>query len=136
MTPLLPWMRRLLWFAGGFNLCAGFTMLVFYHECYKIMKIPRPDLVMPLQGMGMLVMLFGVAYWLTARDPIRNRNLLLLGAWSKGLGTLLGVYHVARGGLPAVFLVVLFFADAIYLPFFWLILRRIRQAELALGRPG
>ena len=32
MQPLKPWMRYLLCFAGCYNLLAGLSMLVFYHE--------------------------------------------------------------------------------------------------------
>ena len=58
--PLKPWMWLLLRFAGTFNLLAGFSMLVFYHEGFKMLGVPKPDLVMPLQLVGILVALFGI----------------------------------------------------------------------------
>ncbi len=125
MKTLRPWMWWLLRFAGTYNLLAGLVMLVFYHEAFKIAGLERPKLVLPVQLVGLLVGLFGVGYHLVAGDPWRNRNLLVLGFWSKLLGTALAVYTVARGALPPFFLVVVFFADCIYLPPFWAILRRI-----------
>lgn len=125
MEPLKPWMRYLLRFAGCYNLLAGLGMLVFYHEGYKLMGLVKPELMLPLQLVGMLVMLFGVGYLIVARNPVENRNVLLLGFLSKALGTLLGVGYVALGKIPPMFLVVLLFSDAIYLPPFLVILRRL-----------
>ena len=64
MTPLLPWMRLLLRFAGTFNLLAGTSMICLYHEGYKLLGVPKPELVLPVQVMGILVALFGVGYHL------------------------------------------------------------------------
>jgi small multidrug resistance pump len=130
--PLRRWMRQLLWFAGGFNLAAGAVMLLFYHESYELLGVEKPELVMPLQLVGILVALFGVGYWLVARNPIENRNLLVLGFWSKALGSVLALYTVADGELPLSFVPILFFADIIYLVPFWIIIRHLqRQAREA-----
>jgi CDP-diglyceride synthetase len=126
MPVLRPWMWWMLRLAGTFNLLAGLTMLVFYHECYRFLGVKKPPLVLPLQSVGVLVALFGAGYHLAANDPWRNRNLLLLGFWSKLLGSVMAVYTVARGQLRPDFLVLVFFADMIYLPPFWAILRHFR----------
>jgi hypothetical protein len=118
------WLLR---FAGTYNLLAGLVMLVFYHEAFKLLGMPRPKLVLPVQLVGVLVGLFGVGYHLVASSPEQNRNLLALGFWSKLLGTALAIYTVVRGDLPGWFLVVVFFADVIYLPPFWMIDRHIRR---------
>jgi small multidrug resistance pump len=123
--PLLPWMRGLLRFVAVYNVLAGLTMLIGYHEMYKMIDIAKPDLVLPIQLVGMLVGLFGVGYWRVATRPVENRDLLLLGLLSKGLGSILGIFHVAQGTLPPVFLVALFFADIVYLVPFWIITRRL-----------
>ena len=138
MLPLTPWMRYLLRFVAVYNVLAGVVMLIFYHEAYKAMGLKKPDLNMPLQLVGILVGLFGVGYWMVANRPVENRNLLVLGFWSKALGSVLGIYYVTLGKLPPVFLVVLFFADIIYLWPFGVIIRRLsrlaRAAE-AIPRP-
>jgi hypothetical protein len=127
-SPLAPWMTRLLWFVGGYNLLAGVGMFAFYHEGYKLLGIVKPQLNLPIQLVGVLVGLFGVGYWLVAAKPVENRNLLMLGFWSKALGSLLGLYYVAVGKLPPLFLVILFFSDIVYLPPFVAILRRLYRA--------
>lgn len=123
--PLAPWMRKLLWFVGGYNLLAGIGMIGFYHEGYKLLGLEKPHLNLPVQLVGILVALFGVGYWLAAVNPVENRNLLMLGFWSKALGSLFGVYYVLAGKLPLVFLAVLLFSDIAYLPPFAIILRRL-----------
>jgi hypothetical protein len=126
------WMKRLLWFVGGYNILAGVTMLCFYHESFKVMGVAKPQMNLPIQLVGMLVGLFGIGYWLVAANPAENRNLLVLGFWSKLLGSALGVYYVAAGKLPLAFLAVLFVSDVAYLPPFYLIMRRL--ARLAAER--
>lgn len=123
--PLAEWMTRLLWFVGGYNLLAGLGMLCLYHEGYKLLGVAKPGLNLPIQLTGVLVGLFGVGYWMVAARPMENRNLLLLGFWSKLLGSLLGVYYVCVGKLPLWFLAVLVVSDIGYLPPFYLMLRRL-----------
>ena len=127
-APVLDrWMRRLLRFAGTFNLFAGLGMIVLYHEGYRLFAVEKPALVMPLQLTGVLVLLFGVGYHRIASRPRENYDLLLLGFLSKAGGSILGIYYVVLGLLPLFFLLCLFLADIIYLPFFWIILKRIQQ---------
>ena len=129
METLRPWMRNLLRFAGCYNLLVGVNLTVFYHEMFKALGLPKPALVMYVQLVGVLVALFGVGYLLVASNPLQNRNLLLLGFLSKLFGSIIGTYHIILGTMPPIFIVILFFSDIIYLPFFWLILRRVyRQA--------
>jgi hypothetical protein len=118
-------MRYLLRFAGTFNLLVGMSMICLYHEGYKILGVPKPALILPVQMMGILVGLFGVGYHLVAANPVENRNLLMLGFWSKALCSAAAMYYVIVGKLPWGFLPVLFFSDVIYLPFFYVILQRL-----------
>lgn len=130
--PLRPWMTYLLWFVGAYNILAGIGMIVFYHEGFRFLDVPKPELMLPLQIVGVLVALFGVGYWLVAWNPLENRNILTLGFFSKFLGSVLGVSYVVAGKLPLLFLPVLFFADIMYLPPFLLIMRQLyREAATA-----
>lgn len=134
MEPLLPWMRCLLRFAGTFNLLAGASMMTLYHEGYKLLGVPKPQLILPVQLMGVLVALFGVGYHLVASNPVENRNVLMLGMLSKLICSLVAAWHVPFGPLPWWFLLVVFLADVIYVPFFCIILARLyrlagQQAE-------
>ena len=133
MPPLKPWMFYLLAFAGCYNLLVGLCLTVFYHEVFKNLGLPKPELMLFVQLSGILIGLFGVGYLLVALNPVRNRSLLLLGFLSKAIGTLLSIGHAIHGSVPWIFLILLFFSDIIYLPFFWIILRdldRLADHEL------
>lgn len=132
---ITPWMTRLLWFVGGYNLLAGLGMLCLYHEGFKLLGMTKPDVNLPVQLVGILVGLFGVGYWMVAAHPFENRSVLLLGFWSKLLGSVLGLYYVFAGKLPLFFLALLFFSDIIYLPPFAVILRRLRPIGAPVLRP-
>jgi small multidrug resistance pump len=123
--PLAKWMKFVLRFVAVYNVLAGLFMLIGYHETYKIIGMEKPDISFPIQLVGILVGLFGVGYYLVAKNPIENRNLLALGFWSKFLGSCLGTGYVLMGKLPPQFIAVYFFADVIYLPPFYLIMRRL-----------
>ena len=78
--------------------------------------------------MGILVALFGVGYLLVAANPVENRNILMLGFWSKAFSSAAALWYVSpwvAHPLPWWFAVVVFFADMIYLPPFYVILRRL-----------
>ncbi|MBN1590412.1 MAG: hypothetical protein JW888_12935 [Pirellulales bacterium] len=125
--PLLRWMRFVLRFAGTFNLLAGACMIVFYHEGYRMLGVPKPELILPVQIMGILVGLFGVGYHWVAARPVQNRDLLILGWLSKAICSALALAYVVVGVLPWHFAVAVFFADVIYLPPFWIIWRRLKR---------
>ena len=127
MTTLRPWMKFVLRFAGCFNLLAGAGMICFYHEGYKLLGVPKPDLILPVQVMGILVALFGVGYHLVAAHPVENRNILVLGFWSKAISSVAALWYVADGTLPVWFAAVVFFSDIIYLPPFYVIMRRLSR---------
>ncbi len=122
-------MHGVLKFAGVYNVLAGICMMAFYHEGFKTLGLAKPDFNMPIQLVGVLVAIFGVGYLIVDRDPIDNRNVLLIGLLSKFFGPLLAFFYVANGTLPLMMLVVLFFADIIYWVPFWLIYRTLTRAK-------
>ncbi len=128
MPSLKPWMKYLLCFAGGFNLLAGLGMCTLYHEGYKLLGVPKPELILPVQVMGILVALFGVGYLIVAARPVENRNILTLGFLSKAISSAVALAYVAGGWLPWWFALAVFFADVIYLPPFCVIMRRLYRA--------
>ena len=72
MEPLKPWMRWLLRFVGCYNLLAGLGMMVFYHEGFKLLGVPKPQLMLPLQLVGILVGLFGVGYLMVSFEELHE----------------------------------------------------------------
>jgi CDP-diglyceride synthetase len=121
------WWRNVLVFAAIYNLLAGFSMMVLYSEGFYALGLQKTSFNLPIQLVGMCVALFGIGYWIVSRNPVENRNVLLLGMLSKLIGPLLAVRYIMRGDLPAWILIVFFFADWIYLLPFWLIYSRCRK---------
>jgi len=110
-----------------FNILAGFSMICFHHEGYKLLGLSKPELIMPVQVMGILVGLFGVGYLMVASNPVENRNILVLGFLSKAISSVLALYYVAVGPLTLSFIPVVFFSDIIYLPPFYVLIRRLHE---------
>ncbi len=130
-SPLRPWMRFVLRFAGAFNLLAGAAMILLYHEGYRLLGVPKPQLVLPLQIMGVLVGIFGVGYLLVASRPVENRGILLLGFWSKAISSAFAFWYVAAGQLPLWSVVAVTLSDVVYLPPFYVIWRHLRRFRAA-----
>ncbi len=126
-TPLSGGLRFILKFAGYYNIVAGLAMVIFYHEGFRALGVPKPAFVLPIQLVGVLVAIFGVGYLIAERNPVENRNIVFLGFLSKLLGPLLAIVHIASGSLPVMMLAVLFFADGIYLVPFWIIYRQLSR---------
>ena len=96
-SPLTPWMHGVLKFAGVYNIIAGLSMMIFYHEGFKSLGLPKPEFNMPIQLVGVLVAIFGIGYLLVDRrsagesqrsiDRIAEQNfraaagVLLRGHW-------------------------------------------------------
>ena len=133
MSPdrLSPWMHWLLRFAGGYNIVAGLSMMIFYHEGFKAIGVTKSEFNLPIQLVGMLVAVFGVGYLIVDRRPLDNHNILALGFFTKLLGPLMAIAYIAKGVLPLAMLLVLFVSDFVYLVPFYLIYRRITAANSA-----
>ena len=64
MVSLRPWMSTALRLIGAVTVLTGVLMLGFYHECYRLVGIPKPLHVWPLQALGVANILIGVGYFL------------------------------------------------------------------------
>jgi CDP-diglyceride synthetase len=126
ISRLSPWMVWVLRVAAVNNLLAGLSFMVFYHESFKLVGLPKPEVKLPIQLTGIFVFLFGIGYYWTSRHPAENRNVLLLGFLSKLFGSTLAVAYVLMGRLPWIFIPVVLVADIAYLPPFLVILRHLR----------
>ncbi len=121
------WQILVLQIAAVYNTLAGIAMMIFYHEGFRSIGIEKTSFNLPIQLVGMMVALFGLGYWIVSKNPVENRNVLLLGMLSKLLGPLLAIRYIMRGDLPGWMLIVFFFADFIYLVPFWLTWRKAKK---------
>jgi hypothetical protein len=82
---------------------------------------PATDfLLIILRCVGMLVGVYGIAYWFASTNPQRYWPLVLVGFIGKFLGPFGTAYYIYMGKLPASFLWVNVWNDLIWLfPFAW-----------------
>ena len=114
--------------AGVFNVLVGLAGLVVPDLVLGRLGIGRPENPIFMQLAFGLILLLGIGYWLVARHPARNHDLMLLGAlgklfvfpfmlwaWSHGYA---GVHAVGAG-----------FGDLVFAVLFFDVLRRMRGGQ-------
>jgi len=105
--------------AALYNLFWG-ALISLYPEILLFGNAPNLFLLIILKCIGMLVGVYGIAYWFASRDPQRYWPLILVGFIGKFLGPLGTAWYVYEGQLPLSFLWVNVWNDLIWLiPFGW-----------------
>lgn len=113
--------RSILFFAAVYNLVWGLWVSIF-PECILFETPASPFLLVILQCIGMLVGVYGIAYWLASQDPVRNWALVLVGLIGKVLGPIGAAVAIFKGTLPSEFFFVNIGNDLIWLmPFGWIL---------------
>ena len=93
-------MARVLWAAAIYNLTWGGFVVLFPLAPFRWAGMPPPNYPEIWQCLGMVVGVYGVAYALAARDPLRHWPIVLAGLLGKVLGPLGFVYAAWEGRLP------------------------------------
>ena len=93
-------MARVLWAAAIYNLAWGGLVVLFPLAPFRWAALPLPNYPEIWQCLGMVVGVYGVAYALAARDPIRHWPIVLAGLLGKILGPIGFVYAAWEGRLP------------------------------------
>lgn len=71
-----------------------------------------------VQAIGMMVGVYGIGYYLLARDPVRYSGFIWIGLLGKVFGPLGYLWHAAQGTLPWQFGWVVLFNDVLWWPMF------------------
>jgi hypothetical protein len=105
--------------AAGFNILAGLPMLVVTAKFAELMGLQlNPTATMFIQLTACIILVFGGAYWMIARDPARFRPYIPLGIILKAVVIVVFFGHWLSGSiswpLPA-----LASGDVIYAVLFW-----------------
>lgn len=115
-------MKPTLRIAGVYNLCWGGCMVLFPSAFFHYFSLPLPNYPILWQGLGMVVGVYGIAYWLAADKPFIQWPIILVGFIGKFLGLTGFLYYYFQGSIPIAFLSLSFFNDAVWLLPFALIL--------------
>ena len=96
-APAKPWMAPVLWAAAIYNLLWGGFVVLYPELPFRWAGMPPPNYPEIWQCLGMVVGVYGVAYALAARDPLRHWPIVLAGLLGKVLGPI-GFLHAALAG--------------------------------------
>lgn len=132
----LKWISFVLFLAAVYNGVWGALAVAAPREMLAWVGVAPQQRVELWQCIGMLVGLYGAAYWIASTHPLRYWPFVLIGLAGKLLGPLGAVLAIASGDLPASFLWVNVTNDLVWWgPFAWILwtLRRVREEP---GEPG
>lgn len=93
-------MAQVLWAAAIYNLAWGGFVVLFPTALFRWAGMPPPNYPELWQCVGMMVGVYGVAYALAARDPIRYWPIVLAGLLGKILGPIGFLHGALAGRLP------------------------------------
>ncbi|MEO8028220.1 MAG: SelL-related redox protein [Bryobacteraceae bacterium] len=111
-------MKSVLRAAGIYNMAWGIWAVAFPGAMFSLAGLAAPNYPELWQCIGMIVGVYGVAYWIAGRDPVRHWPVVLAGLLGKILGPIGFVQAAVQGRLPWKFGVVNITNDLIWwLPF-------------------
>ncbi len=108
------------WFyaAAIYNAVWGAFVVLWPEGYFKILNLPVPNYMAIWQGMGMVVGVYALGYWLIARDPVRFGPFVWVGLLGKLFGPIGLVFAGLKGDLPWSFGWINLTNDIIWLPAF------------------
>src|SRR3989338_4239501 len=106
---LKHWVRPLFLIAALYDIVAGVAFMLWFKSIYAHFGVTLPNHDGYIQFAAGLVIIFGIGFWLVARAPERNRDIIKLGVLLKLCysGVVLG--HAWFGSVPFV-----------WVPFAWI----------------
>jgi hypothetical protein len=116
-------MRPLLRAAGAYNVLWGAWVVLFPHALFRLVHLPDSNYPAIWQCLGMVVGVYGLAYWLAADDPLRHWVVIATGFVGKLCGVAGFLWAWCHHQLPLSFGLVNLTNDLVWLPSFYFILR-------------
>jgi hypothetical protein len=114
--------------AAVYNLAFGVWAVCFPRHFWNLAGLPQPNYPELWQCIGMIVGVYGVGYWIAARDPDRHWPIVLVGLLGKIFGPLGFARAAWAGALPWSFGWINVFNDLVWwIPFTWILLRAWRH---------
>ncbi|MBA3320017.1 MAG: alkyl hydroperoxide reductase, partial [Pyrinomonadaceae bacterium] len=89
-----------LYAAGIYNIAWGTWVVLFPLAFFQWAGMESPNYPEIWQCVGMVVGVYGVGYWIAARNPFRHWPVVLVGFLGKLLGPIGFVQAARQGSLP------------------------------------
>lgn len=119
--------------AALYNIAYALLLAFYPAQAFHWLGMPKTPVVM-IQCIGMMVGVYGLAYWIAGSDPVRYWPLITVGIVGKTLGPI----GFAVGLLHGVFLwrgaTMIALNDLIWWGPFWMIVLRSWREEMAKTR--
>jgi hypothetical protein len=74
-----PWIRPLFVIAAAYDLILGFAFILFQRQIFAWFEVTPPNHMGYVLWGAVVVAIFGCGFWLVARSPVRNRDIILMG---------------------------------------------------------
>lgn len=100
MDKIPQWPKGVLRAAALYNLLWGAWVVLFPMHWFDLTGIPHPNYPGIWQCVGMIVGVYGIGYWLAARDFVRHWPIILVGFLGKIFGPIGFVQSAVTGALP------------------------------------
>ena len=112
------WPAFVLRAAAVYNIAWGIWVIAFPNHLFEFSGIDLPNYPGIWQCVGMIVGVYGIGYWLAARDYVRHWPIVVVGLIGKILGPIGFLHSAITGLLPWSWGVTLLTNDLIWwLPF-------------------
>ena len=129
MNPRLALVLRV---AAVYNILWGAWQVLAPDSFFALMGMTPMNHPMVWQGLGMVIGLYGLAYYWASYDYIRHWPIVMIGLMGKVFGPLGYIYNIAMGTAPASFGYTLIPNDLIWWIPFVMMLNHARKAGFPL----
>lgn len=109
--------------AAVYNILYGALCVLFPALLFDLLQLEQPRYPEFWQCIGMIVGVYGLGYWLAARDYVRHWPIVAVGFLGKVFGPLGFVYALATGRFPLAFAWIILCNDLIWWPSFYSMLK-------------
>lgn len=124
MSKIEPlWMGSILKTAAIYNMLWGSWVIFFPNHFFELTGMEPLNHPMIWQGMGMVIGVYGLAYWWASTNPIVYWPIVAVGFLGKIFGPVGFVFNYVTGNVPIEFGFTLITNDLIWWVPFYLILK-------------
>ena len=115
-------MKITLKLASLYNLCWGSWVIIRPNQFFMVVGMEPLNHPMVWQGMGMVIGIYGIGYWIASNDPIRHWPIVLVGLLGKLFGPIGFFMNYFQENVPFAFFYALVTNDFIWwIPFFYIL---------------
>lgn len=110
--------------AGIYNIIWGTLVVLFPLKFFELFRMETPNYPELWQCIGMIVGVYGLGYWIAAKDPLTHYPIVLVGFLGKIFGPIGFLQALITGRFPLAFGMNIIFNDLIWWVPFFLILKK------------